>query len=366
MSKLLKQESLIKDIRHNCDISDARDYGVYSMCSMVLKLRNLYKWEKSIEPWDEPEPADLLDWIDVKENYWADIAEESFRPLGSPENVIPPFDHERINPVLENKKSFYGAGYGRSMKSIFFLGEIVEHYSIENCPILILGEEWAKEMASPFAMAQDGSIVIRKEPLRFFLWDHIQEMRSSSRSSFRHVLNSYGLQKENKLDQELLKCKLDNIVDEEMDLFIYHEVGEILQKSFDTITFQKIIGRFPSSVIEFVCRAIKDILADTHPKGPLAYLVKEEREPSLGFYLTFFDGLREKLCPEISVAWQKFLESGDWLCIEQARSDCWHKHLQLAEKVKTISLEIGEQSDDHIIAQFNRHILAPIGIEQPV
>ena len=71
----------IQTIQHNCDISDARDNGIYSICTLVLKLRNLYKWEHGIEPWAEPEPADLLDWIEAKENYWETLAEKDFLPL---------------------------------------------------------------------------------------------------------------------------------------------------------------------------------------------------------------------------------------------------------------------------------------------
>jgi hypothetical protein len=86
MSSLSELTPLIQDIQHNCDISDARDHGIYTMCTMVLKLRNLYKWEKGLQPWEEPESADLLDWIDVKENYWATIAGEPFRPLLGPDS----------------------------------------------------------------------------------------------------------------------------------------------------------------------------------------------------------------------------------------------------------------------------------------
>ncbi len=81
MSFSSAEKKLIENIQYNCDVSDARDHGIYSMCSMVLKLRNLYKWEQGIEPWDEPETGDLLDWIEKKENYWATIAGDSYRPL---------------------------------------------------------------------------------------------------------------------------------------------------------------------------------------------------------------------------------------------------------------------------------------------
>ena len=113
---------LIQAVQFNCDVSDARDHGIYSMCTMVLKLRNLYKWEHNLEPWEEPESADLLDWIEGKEHYWATMVDEPFRPLDMKQKEIPPFDLKEINSVLEGEKLVYGAGYGRSLKPVFFLG----------------------------------------------------------------------------------------------------------------------------------------------------------------------------------------------------------------------------------------------------
>jgi hypothetical protein len=293
MTASYQDSSVVEDIQHNCNISDARDHGVYSMCTMVLKLRNLYKWEHGLEPWQEPEPADLLDWIEAKENYWKTIAEEPYRQLGINGRTYSPADSDEINAKLGDKKMVYGAGYGRSMKAVFFLAEKIEQRTVAGCSVFILGKEIAKEMASPFAMAQDGVVFIRKESLRFFLWDQIQELRSSCRSSFRHALRMYDLLQDEQLDQQKFKNSLDNIVDAEMDLFIYHEVGEALQTTLDSSTLQTIVSQFPGSLYELVCRSIKDILADTHPEGLLAHLIREQRETSLcGLALTGIEPMK--------------------------------------------------------------------------
>ncbi len=365
MPSLSELTPLIQDIQHNCDISDARDHGIYTMCTMVLKLRNLYKWEKGLQPWEEPEPADLLDWIDVKENSWATIAGEPFRPLTVSGKTLAPLDLEEVNAALNGTRLLYGAGYGRSMKTVFFLAEKIEQRSIEGCPLIILGKERAKEMASPFAMAQDGLIIIRKESLRFFFWDQIQEVRSSCRSSLQQALQPYGVFKDGSLDRELFASSLDAIVAQEMNLFIYHEVGEILQTTFTSETLQAIIGHFPGSVIEFVGRAVKDILADTHPQGLLSYVIREKKDSSLGFYLTFLDGLRQKLFPEILKARQLLLADRDWGHIEQARTACWERNQQVAEQIQEISRMIGRDADELLLSRFNSRILAPLGLEKP-
>jgi hypothetical protein len=365
MSFSSQETTLFENIQYNCDISDARDHGVYSMCSMVLKLRNLYKWEQGVEPWDEPEPGDLLDWIEQKENYWADIAGEPYRPLMVESREQSPYDLEAVNGSLVNKKIVYGAGYGRSLKAIFYLARELDRWSVEDCPVVLLGEEKAKEMASPFAMVQDGVIIIRRESLRFFFWDQVQELRSSSRSSLRYAYEQYGLMTNGSLDQEQFKVKLDSIVDGELDLFIYHEVGEILQKTLDSETLQTIIRRFPGSVMEFLCRALKDVLADTHPRGVLSLVIREQRSSTLGFYVGFLDGLREKLFPEMAEGWQRFHQSGDWQHIESARVASRENNLQRAEKIRHLAGMLDQVPDHKIMQQFKEEILDSLGLDAP-
>ncbi len=359
------QSALVENIRYNCDLSDARDHGIYSMCSLLLKLRNLYKWEQGIEPWDEPEKGELLDWIEKKENYWADIAGASYRDLPVEGRQRSPYDLAAVNAVLQGKKILYGAGYGRSLKAVFFLARERERKNIEGCPVIVLGKEGAREMASPFALVQDGTIIIRREPLRFFFWDQVQELRSSRRGALQYAYKHYGILDEGGLDQETFKRTLDTIVDEEMDLFIYHEVGEILQTTLDSRTLQAMVGKFPGSVIEFVCRAVKDILADTHPRGLLAHIIREQRGATLGFYVGFLDGLRATLFPEMAAAWQEFQQCGEWRSIESARAACRGHNLLLAEKIRALSAGIGIYPDNQISRRFSADILEPLGLDTP-
>ncbi len=360
----LPDEALRSDIQFNCDVSDARDHGIYSMCSMVLKLRGLYKWEKGLEPWQEPEPAELLDWIEAKEHYWQGLAESPFRVVRLQGECCDAHDVAAINAAQAGSRLFYGAGHGRSMKAIFFLSEIVERFERSGCPVLLLGCEYAREMAAPFAMVQDDQVVIRTDPLRFFLYDHIQELRSSCRSSYRFFLNHYGLLKEDGLDQERLPPLLDRIVAGELDLFIYHEIGEMLETALGRDTLKSLAVRFPGSVIEFVCRAIKDILADTHPRGLLNHIISQEKASSLALYLCFLDGLRAELFGEIRPAWNSFLERYDWQVVRRASDECRARMLVLAEKITAIGEHDGLR-DEEIQQQFKENILVPLGLDIP-
>lgn len=365
IQNLLPDDTLLSDIQFNCDVSDARDHGIYSMCSMVLKLRGLYKWENGIEPWQEPEPAELLDWIEAKENYWEQLAASPFRDIRLQGNRCAAHDVAAINAAQADSRLFYGAGHGRSMKSIFFLSELLERSEVAGSPVLLLGREHAREMAAPFAMVQDDQVIIRTDPLRFFLYDHIQELRSSCRSSYRFFLKHYGLLNEHGLDQGRLPPLLGQVVEGELDFFIYHEIGEILETALGRDTLKSLVGRFPGSVIEFVCRAVRDILADTHPQGLLNHVISREKESSLALYLCFLDGLRAELFSEMTPAWNSFLEQHDWPAIQRASDTCRARTLRLAEKIATIAEHGDGCSDEEIQQQFNETILIPLGLDIP-
>ena len=142
-------------------------------------------------------------------------------------------------------------------------------------------------------------------------------------------------------------------------------MGEILQTDFDSMALKTIVGRFPGSAIEYVCRALKDVLADTHPRGLLSYVIRERRDSTLGFYVGFLDGLREKLFPEMIEAWREYLDSGNWMVIEQARQHCWDNTRELADRIKSIAENIGESPDEQVISAFNNRVLTPLGLDIP-
>jgi hypothetical protein len=359
--------SFLKTIKHNCDVSDARDNGIYSICTLVLKLRNLYKWENGLEPWQEPDSPVLLDWIAAKEEYWETLQEKSFSQIPVNGENVDPFLLPIINEYLSSDNHVYGAGYGRSMKAVFFIAEVLEDKMVEGCQALILGEEKARELSSPFAMLQDGVIYIRKEPLRFFFWDQIQDINPSCKVAMHQALACYGLLKDGcSFDREKLIDVFDTLIDQELDIFIYHEVGESQESLLGSDVLKKIIAAFPASALELVARAVKDILADTHPNGLLGQILAREKKSSLGFYVSFLDGMRKHLCAEINEASKQFWESGDWALIEKARLESRIKNEGIAVELQNMCsrLDRGE-SPDEIRVWAEKNVLAPLGLHVP-
>jgi len=363
----MADNSFYHTVRHNCDVSDARDNGIYSICTLVLKLRNLYKWEHGLEPWQEPDSPVLLDWIGAKEEYWETIHAEPFSAIPINGKGVDPFKLQPINRQLSVDNQVYGAGYGRSMKAVFFMAEIIEDRIVEGCPVLILGREKARELSSPFAMLQDGIIYIRKEPMRFFFWDQIQEINPSCRIAMQQALACYGLIKEGcSLDRAKLIDGFDTIIEEEMDIFIYHEVGESQENQVDSEMLTKIIGAFPATPLELLARAVKDILADTHAKGLLSHIVAWEKKSSLGFYVSFLDGMRKMLCPEINEASKRFWKNGDWSLLEKARMECRARNESIATKLQDICRMLDRGGSlDEVKIWSEKNVLASLGLYMP-
>jgi hypothetical protein len=359
--------SFVKTITRNCDISDARDNVIYSICTRGLKLRNLYKLEHGIEPWVEPDSPGLLDWIAAKEEYWESIYSEPFLPIPINGENIDPFLLSPINSFLSDKNLVYGAGYGRSMKAVFFMAEILEERLVEGCPTLILGKEKARELSSPFAMLQDGIIYIRKEPLRFFFWDQIQEINPSCRIAMQQALASYGFIRDGgSLDREKLIVHFDEIIEGELDIFIYHEVGERQDNMIDSHVLRNIIAAFPASALELLARAVKDILADTHPRGLFSHIRAREKKSSLGFYISFLDGMRKLLCPELTDAARQFWNTGNWSLLDKAQRACREKNEAIADRLVDLSqrLDNGEPSEK-LRRWAETTVLEPLGIQVP-
>ena len=74
-------ENLAAQVRHNCRVSDARSWGFHSICGLLLRLREQYKWEQGLEPWSKAETADVLPWIEQREAEWETLHEAEPGPL---------------------------------------------------------------------------------------------------------------------------------------------------------------------------------------------------------------------------------------------------------------------------------------------
>jgi len=314
---VLERKSITDQVLENCTISDSRHAGIYSICGLALRLRDLYKWEKGLDPWVEKDSSEVLEWIGEKEEKWENLAEEEFRDLIILDQRYDPFATKQINAVLEPHGLIYGAGYVHSLKPTFFLAVLEEFKKVNGHPVYILGRELARDLFTVPALSQDEGILVRQDSAKLFLWDQIFHIKKSGRKALKFALEALGL---NVQDTKALHRNLEKIFQVEIETYIYHELGETEDTVFDRDIWREIVATFPHSPIEHLVRAVKDFLADTNENGTLRFIVGERKKASLGLYVAFIDGLRKELFPELIEAFPKFTQAGDWNIIEEAVS----------------------------------------------
>ena len=92
---MLNTDDIARQVLHNCDISDANNAGMYSICGLALRLRDLYKWEQGLPPWEERDSSEVLEWIEAKENQWDQCIDNEFADISINGKTFDPFDTQR-------------------------------------------------------------------------------------------------------------------------------------------------------------------------------------------------------------------------------------------------------------------------------
>ena len=158
---------------------------------------------------------------------------------------------------------------------------------------------------------------------------------------------------------------MERILEDELENYIFHEMGEIKGDDFRRDLWREIIAAYPHSSVELLARAVKDLLADTNEYGKLQFIVREHKTASLAFHVAFLDGLVRELFPEIFMAFQEFMKTGDWTLIEQAISVGFNRAKHYAKIISSI-FQKGKEKGDVKGArnEIERRLLAPLGVRK--
>ena len=315
---------LEKQIKLNCTISDAHFWGYYSICGLLLRLRELYRNERCLMPWDEIPRSDISDWIASTEAQWKVLEHQPLELLKIGEVLYDPFEVDRLNDLLSDHGLVYGGGYGRFNKPTFFLARLLGTAERGDYRIYYAGRELCRDLSTSVAMLQGRCIFMRFDSLKILLWDKLQELRSRK---FGGVLGeafaSCGIESLS-VSPEVLSPKIDSLAHRLSDLFILHELGEAFEDD-DADEWLSILSNNQDRVTEFYVRGVKDLLADTSEKGPLKWVTDTMDIRLLKFYMVFMDGIRKEIFPEMLTAFQNFMEKGEWSLIEHARMKGYEK-----------------------------------------
>ncbi|MCB2187259.1 MAG: hypothetical protein KQJ78_12630 [Deltaproteobacteria bacterium] len=326
---------LLPQVRANCLRADAQVAGLFSMCGLLLRLRNLYKWEHGLPPWREEEPPPVLAWVSQREEAWESLPEVEPLDLRLDGATLDPFDTAAVNALLGPEGLVYGAGRVAGLLPVFFLGRLVERRRLDGLTVWELGQELTQDIFFLPGLTQENQIFLRKEPLSYLLWDKLADPRAHLRRFVRLGLTGYGLDPEEVLTRPTWE-NLAPVVQGELAAIQWHEVGEATDGLAGRDLLHRAATEHPGTELEHFVRGVKDILADTGPHGRLAYIIAGRRAGSLGLYPTWLAGFPRLLFPEIDAAVALFAGDGDWSQVEECRELGWQRALAALAGVEEV------------------------------
>jgi hypothetical protein len=329
-------QTLAPQVKKNCNISDAHYWGWYSVCGLLLRLRELYRAERGKKLWEGIQREDISQWIEERENLWREFEGRAFEDIVINDNAYKPFEVQKINSILNKENLIYGAGYGIHMKPSFFLADLLSRYSVDGHAVYIGGKEYARDLADHPAMVQDGVIYGRLDTTRLHLWEKFEELKSKGPDSpLTFAFSKYNITKEEGTIEEL-EQRMSELSLSQLETYIHHEVGEAFEGLLLGNAWEDLVIECSGTKAEFFARSVKDILADTSEKGMAKYIIEHKREGSLGFYIVFLQGYRRLIFTEIKDAFKKFASTSDWELIEEARQAGYRKAKSYADRLLSL------------------------------
>jgi hypothetical protein len=213
--------TLTDAVQYNCDVSDARHGGDYSLCVYLMKMREYFRWEQKL-PYGARLGKDAVgDWLAAREERWEDLEDADLRPLSINGHEFDPFDAEAINRRLGDDGLVYSSGYGHRAKPHFFLGRLEQRVSRGGYTVYVAAGEYARDLTAPPAMTLGNSIFLRRESLRRMLWEKLESWRwNRPDNALGRAFACYDFDGD-------LEGSLDAMTDREIDNALLHEQGEV-------------------------------------------------------------------------------------------------------------------------------------------
>ena len=291
---------LATTVQRNCNISDARHAGDFTLCVFLLKMREYYRWENEIPLTGLLPKEDVGAWLEARERMWDGLESSPFERLTLDTGVFDPFDAERINRELLPQGYVYSGGYGRFSKPHFFLGDLARRDTRDGFSIYVSSCEYARDLEAPPAMLQDRSIYVRQESVRRYLWEKIEESRwSRNNTAMARALAAYDFDRDT-------DAALDRMTDDETEAMILHELGEGRVGDLLGSEWHEMLTGLSRSRAEIMARAVRDLAADC--LSTLPRLLADGNDAALHFYFATFSGMRKHLYPDAVAAYRAWAE----------------------------------------------------------
>jgi len=307
---------LQSDIKFNCDVSDAKFWGFYSVCGLLMRYRDLFRSEKGLKPWADIRRGDIAAWIEQKEARWPEMEQKDLRDLVIGDKSFHPFDVSGINGALNGSGLVYGAGYGMYLKPTFFVAELRSVRRISGLTVYTSGRELVRDLFTSPGMLQEKTVFLRLEPLIVLLLYKHSELNTRQVSALEDAFAHYGLPRRQIIDGTF-ELRIAEMAERYAEILLAHELAEDAEEVPD---WKEVLSLAAGDrQAEHYLRAVKDLIADTSDRGPLRKIIESRDRGALGLTIALSEGYRKILYPEIKEAYADLALRNDWLAVEQAR-----------------------------------------------
>lgn len=300
---------LAQAVQANCHVSDARHARELSLCTYLLEMRELYRWEQGIAPGVPLARSDVGGWLARREALWASVDQDDYAPLPIASQAIDPFDADAANRALVPRGYVYGAGLGRLGKPQFFLAALARDDRRDGVRVLVAGDEYARDLAPGPAALRGDTVYLRRDALRRWVGGKLEAwLQRRPDGAMQRALAAYEVG-----DEPL--AAIDRIAAAESETLVLHELGEHAAGRRLGRGWAAAMVAVTGTRAEWLLRAARDNLADCLITLPA--LAAREHPASLHFWFANFDGLRAELDPALDDAYARWCD-GEHAAIAEA------------------------------------------------
>lgn len=293
--------AIVSAVQNNCHISDAQFARDLTLCTFLLKMRELYRWENDLSLSQDMSNAEVGNWMNEREHLWEAIEISAFEPLPLPAGTSDPFDVGMVNRQLLPHGLIYSGGYGRFRKPHFFLGMLLREEDRQGYKVYISACEYARDLDAPPGMMLDGAIFVRTEALRRWLWERYEEWLWNRRNeAMGRAVACYPFARD-------VEAALQSMTETETESVILHELGEARVGDELGESWNNLLAEVMRSRAEILARAVRDLYADC--LSTLPGLMQRGDPAAIHFHFANFVGMRRQLFPELALAYRNWAET---------------------------------------------------------
>ena len=341
--------ALSQTVQHNCHIADALYAADYTLCIYLLKMREFYRWESGLPYNSALENSSVGEWLREREQLWDSLETKHFESVIIDNNEYDPFDTHAINGALKPYDLVYSGGLGLKTKPHFFLGKLHNRHDLDDYTVYISGNEYARDLTAPPAMALGQTIFIRRESLKRMLWEKLEEWRwNRPANAMARTIEHYDFNAD-------VDAALDAMTENELNSALLHEIGEVEAGKWLGEEWEQLLAELPHCKAEIMLRALRDHLADA--LSTLPALLEQEQAASLHFYFANLNSMRKHMYPSLLSAYQQWTENGKLKPLSrqvQQGRDHWQS---LAENVLELYRQQGSEAQKAIESLLEKSLL---------